>query len=81
MKEATGELNMTVVIAVIVASLAAFFYIIVWPLIRDNFDKNSKCSNAVCVCKKGHEDDCLKNGAECHVPGNKGNTFTCPWKG
>lgn len=81
MKEATGELNMTIVIVVIVASLAAFFYTIVWPLISDNFDKNAKCSNAVCICPRGQENTCLEEGADCHVPGKKNNTFKCPWKG
>jgi len=31
MKEATGELNMTVITIVAIAAIAAFFYIFVWP--------------------------------------------------
>lgn len=31
MKEATGELNMTVVTIVAVAALLAFFYLVIWP--------------------------------------------------
>ena len=80
MKEATGELNMTVVIVLAVAALAAFFYVIIWPLISNNFVSNSKCSEATCQCK--NESDCLKNGADCWMPGKKSGThFTCPWKG
>ena len=32
MKEATGELNMTVVTVVAIAAVAAFFYAFVWPM-------------------------------------------------
>ncbi len=34
MKEATGELNMTVVTLIAVAALAALFYFVVWPLVQ-----------------------------------------------
>ena len=34
MKEATGELNMTVVTLVAVAALAAMFYLVIWPIIQ-----------------------------------------------
>ena len=34
MKEATGELNMTVVTLVAVAALAAMFYLVLWPIIQ-----------------------------------------------
>ena len=34
MKEATGELNMTVVTLVAVAAIGAVFYFVVWPLIQ-----------------------------------------------
>ena len=34
MKEATGELNMTVITIVAIAAVAAFFYAFVWPNIR-----------------------------------------------
>lgn len=36
MKEATGELNMTVVTVVAIAALAAAFYLWVWPMIQMN---------------------------------------------
>ena len=34
MKEATGELNMTVITLVAIAAIAAVFYFIVWPLVQ-----------------------------------------------
>ena len=34
MKEATGELNMTVVTLVAVAALGALFYFVVWPMVQ-----------------------------------------------
>ncbi len=34
MKEATGELNMTVVTLIAVAALAALFYFVMWPMIQ-----------------------------------------------
>lgn len=40
MKEATGELNMTVITVVAIAAIAAFFYIFVWPSIRVSIANN-----------------------------------------
>lgn len=34
MKEATGELNMTVITVVALAAVAALFYAFVWPMIK-----------------------------------------------
>lgn len=48
MKEATGELNMTVVTVVAIAAVAAFFYAFVWPAVRNNINKNTYCSMATC---------------------------------
>lgn len=81
MKQATGELNMSIVVIITVAILAAFFYTTIWPTLRNNFDSKSKCSNAVCNSKKIDE-----NGmAECKIYDKKGNqqggTFKCVWKG
>ena len=80
MKEASGETNMTLVIVIAVASLAAFFYFVIWPAVSDNFNHNPKCSEATCKCD--NENECLKNGADCWMPGKKSGThFKCPWKG
>ena len=62
MKEATGELNMTVITIVAIAAVAAFFYAFVWPAIRTSIE-NSTCANSCpnnvgkvvndqCVCGK-----------------------------
>jgi Na+-translocating ferredoxin:NAD+ oxidoreductase RnfG subunit len=34
MKEATGELNMTVITLVAIAAIGALFYVFVWPMIQ-----------------------------------------------
>ena len=39
MKEATGELNMTVVTVVAIAAVAAFFYAFVWPNIQNSMNQ------------------------------------------
>lgn len=41
MKEATGELNMTVITIVAIAAVAAFFYIFVWPKIQISIARNN----------------------------------------
>lgn len=44
MKEATGELNMTVITIVAIAAIAAVFYVFVWPGIQLNLQATSACS-------------------------------------
>ena len=82
MKEATGELNMTLVIVLAVAALAAFFYTVIWPAISNNFHSNAKCSDAICDCKRS-DNKCKE--AECYLVDDNGNRkgdyFMCPWKG
>lgn len=46
MKEATGELNMTVVTVVAIAALMAFFYLIIWPTIKTSLSLTTACSSA-----------------------------------
>ncbi len=46
MKEATGELNMTVVTVVAIAAILAFFYLIIWPTIRTSLSLTTACSSA-----------------------------------
>jgi len=79
MKEASGELNMTVFIVIVVASLGAFFFTIVWPAIRTNMASNTKCSDA--ICEKEPNDD---GTVDCYYQdknGFKTESFTCVWKG
>ncbi len=33
MKEATGELNLTIIVVMAVGALMAFFYTLIWPMI------------------------------------------------
>ena len=45
MKEATGELNMTVITVVAIAAVAAFFYAFLWPSIQSGLSRNT-CENS-----------------------------------
>ena len=45
MKEATGELNMTVITVVAIAAVGALFTFFVWPNIQSNLALNSACSS------------------------------------
>jgi hypothetical protein len=56
MKEATGELNMTVVTVVAIAAVAAFFYAFVWPNIQNSIKANTYCATAQCS-------DCQESGS------------------
>ncbi len=58
MKEATGELNMTVVTVVAIAAVAAFFYAFVWPAIQESIERNTYCATAQC-------DNCDEDTGEC----------------
>ena len=44
MKEATGELNMTVITIVAIAALVAFLYLVIWPVIQTGMTLQSACS-------------------------------------
>ncbi len=41
MKEATGELNMTVITLVAIAAIGAVFYFLIWPLVQRTLATNS----------------------------------------
>ncbi|MBR1416214.1 MAG: hypothetical protein IJ572_00150 [Bacilli bacterium] len=59
MKEATGELNMTVVTVVAIAAVGAFFYAFIWPSIQANLRAQTYCSSAVnCDCSSGDGKTC-----------------------
>ena len=45
MKEATGELNMTVITVVAIAAVGGLFTLFVWPNIQANLMLNTACSN------------------------------------
>lgn len=84
MKEATGELNLTVIVVIIVALLSFFFFSIVWPNIRTNFRHTTNCDDAICPCPSyDSEGKCNYTGTtvECYVKGNKNQKIICSWKG
>ena len=45
MKEASGELNMTVVTIVAIAAIAAFFSVVLWPKIRTTINNQWDSTN------------------------------------
>lgn len=57
MKEATGELNMTVVTVVAIAAVGTFFYLVIWPGIKASIQANTYCSSAV---------NCNADRTQCH---------------
>ena len=60
MKEATGELNMTVVTVVAIAAVAALFTLFVWPNIQANLVLSTACSNLNAEGKYETEDAEIK---------------------
>ena len=79
MKEATGELNMTVVTVVAIAAIGAFFYAFVWPAIKNSINRATMCSNAICPeesCNAAGVCDCTyinESGAAISVQCNAQN--------
>lgn len=67
MKEATGELNMTVVTVVAIAAVGGFFYAFVWPGIKTGLMKNT-CTN---ICPAA------ENDGNVTVAKNTDGTYTC----
>ena len=85
MKEATGELNVTVMVVTIVAVLSLLFFSVIWPQIKSNFRRNASCNEAICTCpeRDPKTKNCIppENGlVTCTVKGT-GETIQCPWKG
>ncbi len=77
MKEASGELNMSVVIIVAIGAMAAFFYFTLWPMIRTNMNQTANCSKA--ICNSCPSRNCKE--VDCHMKGDTSHTFKCVWKG
>lgn len=85
MKEATGELNATVVVVLTIGLLSTFFFTIIWPRLKSNLNANTKCSDAICkvtkkdlqnVCTEWKNDVCLK--IKCTYDKKD---IICPYKG
>ncbi len=85
MEQATGELNMTVVVVLIIAALSAFFFSFLWPLIKDNFRQDSRCDEAICTCPPEYmvNGKCTYSDStiECYFKGDSSKKIICPWKG
>ncbi len=89
MKEATGELNMTVIVVISVGILSAFFFSFIWPMINSNFQATAQCNKAVCDCSESGRSWAKsktgnKNFCKCAQTKEKlgsSETFTCPFKG
>lgn len=77
MKEATGELNGTLVVFIAVGLLMAFFFTVLWPRLNKDLEHSARCSDAIC--------DVGINSSEmvdCYMPGtSKSETFMCPYRG
>lgn len=78
MKEATGELNTTVIVVISVGILMAFFFGVIWPALNSNFEKTTGCKAAVCNC----QDRITRDGIEyCKCKSKNGEELTCVYKG
>ena len=71
MKEATGELNITVITVVAIAAIAAFFYAFIWPTIKNNLNRQTLCASAF-NCGATNND----GTRTCSALNDKGNTVT-----
>lgn len=81
MKEATGELNATVIIFSAVALLTAVFFMLVWPIVKQGFYESASCAGA--VCDNGYITDSAHEGmAYCYNPQDDSKEiFLCPFRG
>lgn len=77
MKEATGELNMTVITVVAIAAVAAFFYAFVWPAIQNTIERNTKCAAAY-DCHQLPGQDMMQCLYDEDGDGQNAEEITCP---
>lgn len=79
MKEATSELNITVIVVIIVAMLSFFFFGILWPNIRSNIKHGINCDEAICESTSNGDGtvDCYPKGSF----GDASKKIICTWKG
>lgn len=92
MKEATGELNLTVIVAISIGVLAAFFFGVMWPLIHGNFQRTAQCNKAICDCSIKKRESIASNTGQTNrcvcattkdklQSGDESEIFYCPFKG
>lgn len=72
MKEATGELNMTVITVVAIAAVAAFFYAFVWPSIQASLALTTAC-NSVDSQGNYEGEDVACDAYDCSYENSRGN--------
>ena len=87
MKEATGELNMTVVTVVAITAVITFFYVAIWPNVKLGLMRNT-CSNLcpaaesgeskATVTKEGDNYTCTCPDGSTITVDRKGNTTDTP---
>ena len=80
MKQATGELNMAVVVAICIGILAVFFFSFIWPILDGNFERTAQCNKAVCDCSELVEVNGI-DYCKCWTEENPSQTFNCIFKG
>lgn len=76
MKEATGELNITVITVVAIAAVAALFYLFVWPMIEKQLADNtckSYSPNYEAVEVQNQDTGTKANRWQCCLNGQQGN--------
>lgn len=79
MKEATGELNMTVVTVVAIAAVGAFFSLLIWPAIQNSILQSTYCASAFncdengdfLECQYHHPDDAADVTRDISCPTNE----------
>ena len=52
MKEATGEINLAVIVMISIGVLMAFFFGVLWPMLDFKFTSTAQCNKAVCNCSE-----------------------------
>ncbi len=80
MKDATGELSMTAVAVVAIAAISVVFTTLIWPSIKANILRSTRCSQ-VTRC----EDDCDSGMCTCYYCADETcddeQEVQCPAKG
>ena len=80
MKEATGELNMTVITIVAIAAIVAFFYFFIYPGIRDSIALNQACNDPSTYADQGQQANDAGDEVTCDDNGTDANgnrEWTC----
>ena len=79
MKEATGELNMTVITVVALAAVAALLYVFVWPMIKARIVQQTcdMMGEGYTAHQAGEGTDCSATGCVNAEEDDAGGTHWC----